>query len=410
MRGSGREADDIRFQHYNGEETVQRAFLYRAQAHCTNLSQRGCSMSALNMQTAVGRWAGLGPYYAMFPVDFAFRVVSDFTRPGDAVLDPFAGRGSSIYAAAACGRSAVGIEIHPVGWLYSRVKLAPATRERVLRRLFQLGETALSAKAEQPNGTGEFFRRCYSPAVLRFLTVSRQELRWRESPVDSTLMALILVYLHGKRTDSLSNQMRQGKAMSPDYSVRWWKERNLRPPRVDPVEFLRQRIEWRYAKGVPHLSPAQAVLGDARTQLRRLSHKVARGRLPKFGLLFTSPPYFGVTNYHVDQWLRLWMLGGQPRPASGDGFARGRFRAKEQYTEFLADVFRECANLLNKNATIYVRTDARPFTYRATMSAVRAAFPRKSVSTRRRPYRRQTQTVLFGDTTPKPGEVDIIFR
>ena len=51
--------------------------------------------------TAVDRWASVGPYYAMFPLDFAYEIVKRYTQPGDRVLDPFVGRGSSIYAAAA---------------------------------------------------------------------------------------------------------------------------------------------------------------------------------------------------------------------------------------------------------------------------------------------------------------------
>ena len=47
-------------------------------------------------------------------------------------------------------------------------------------------------------------------------------------------MALILVYLHGKHDASLSNQMRQTKAMAPRYAVNWWRERGLRPPSLDP--------------------------------------------------------------------------------------------------------------------------------------------------------------------------------
>ena len=371
---------------------------------------RDRSMTAPSLQSAIGRWAGLGPYYARLPIDFAFSVVSDFTHPGDSVLDPFAGRGSSIYVAAAYGRSGLGIEINPVGWLYGRVKLAPATKEHVLRRLCELGEKARSAKVSSPNGSTEFYKRCFSPRVLRFLTVCRDELNWRESSVDSTLLALILVYLHGKRSASLSNQMRQGKAMSPDYSVRWWDERGLRPPRVDPVEFLRKRIEWRYTKGVPNLAPAKVIRGDARAHLKRLSRAISGGALSRFDLLFTSPPYCGVTNYHADQWLRLWMMGGPPQPGGREGFARGRFYSKERYAELLGDVFCRCADVLKDDAKVYVRTDARPFTYNATLEALQAAFPRKQIITRRRPYRRQTQTVLFGDDTPKPGEVDVILR
>ena len=65
---------------------------------------------------------------------------------------------------------------------------------------------------------------------------------------------------------------------------------------------------------------------------------------------------------------------------------------------------------MRSSATIYVRTDARPFTRKTTIEALTEAFPSKRVSVRRRPYRRQTQTVLFGDDTPKPGEVDIVLR
>ena len=54
-----------------------------------------------NFETAVGRWARMGPYYAMFPVDFAFRVVDRYARSNAPVLDPFAGRGTSVFAAAA---------------------------------------------------------------------------------------------------------------------------------------------------------------------------------------------------------------------------------------------------------------------------------------------------------------------
>ena len=365
-------------------------------------------MSAPGLSTAIGRWAGLGPYYAMFPVDFAFDVVDRFTRPGDAVLDPFAGRASSIYAAGATGRSGLGIEINPVGWLYGRVKLRPGSKQRVLKGLEELGHARPSGEASWSEDTREFFARCYCPKVLSFLTACRETLDWRHSNVDATLMAIVLVYLHGKRPYSLSNQMRQGKAMSPAYSVRWWREKRLEPPELDPVDFLRRRIEWRYAKGSPDLPSGKMMLGDAATLVPRLSRKVANGETPRFRLLFTSPPYSGVTNYHCDQWLRLWMLGGPSHPVSGETFSRGRFYAKDEYLDLLTSVFADCATVLEKDATVYVRSDARPFTYEAILTALKLAFPRKSLAVRSAPYRRKTQTALFGDDSTKPGEVDII--
>src|SRR6267142_1863809 len=90
-------------------------------------------------QTAADRWAGIGPYYAMFPVWFADAVVREFTASGDVVVDPFAGRGTSIFSASVQGRVGVGIELNPVGWVYARTKLNPASREAVEDRIYELG-------------------------------------------------------------------------------------------------------------------------------------------------------------------------------------------------------------------------------------------------------------------------------
>ena len=74
-------------------------------------------------KTAESRWSRFGPYYAMFPVDFAFNVVKKYSKPGDFIIDPFAGRSSSIFAGGVLGRHSLGIEINPIGWLYGSVKL-----------------------------------------------------------------------------------------------------------------------------------------------------------------------------------------------------------------------------------------------------------------------------------------------
>ena len=55
-------------------------------------------------------------------------------------------------------------------------------------------------------------------------------------------MALLMIDLHGKRENALSNQMRQTKAMSPQYSVQWWRERSMKPPELDPVEFMLKKL------------------------------------------------------------------------------------------------------------------------------------------------------------------------
>lgn len=361
-------------------------------------------------QDAASRWAGVGPYYAMFPVLFSDEVVRTYTRPGEVVLDPFAGRGTAVFSAATQDRRAIGIEINPVGYVYAKAKLSPATRDEFELRLDELGEFAAQFKDEAQR-LPHFFYRCFARRVLRFLVAARAELNWRRNKVDRTVMALLLVSLHGKMGTALSNQMRQTKSMSPQYAVRWWDERELDPPDIDPVTFLKARLAWRYAKGTPDASGGRMYLGNSIEKLRRLRQEAADDRIAKASLLFTSPPYYAVTNYHYDQWLRLWLLGGPPNALLNGNGRGGKFESRDGYRKLLERVFTQATQVLQENATIYVRTDTREFTYRTTLTVLRKVFPDKRVAEIRRPMLRPSQTRLFGGgSTPAEtdGEVDLI--
>jgi len=50
---------------------------------------------------------------AAFPLEIPSRLVRMFSIAGDTVLDPFAGTGTTLWAAAACGRNAIGVEWEP---------------------------------------------------------------------------------------------------------------------------------------------------------------------------------------------------------------------------------------------------------------------------------------------------------
>lgn len=221
-------------------------------------------------------------------------------------------------------------------------------------------------------------------------------------------MALILIYLHGRREGSLSNQMRQSKAMHPDYSIRWWKERNMTPPDIDPVQFMIDRIDWRYAKGIKVFKDSKMILGDSTLKLKNLMKEVNSNKQKTFDLLFTSPPYYKITNYHYDQWIRLWMLGQDCKPRWTGERCKGKFESKSDYEVLLYEVFSKCQKIISEKSIIYVRTDARKFTLETTQAVLSKVFGNKKMQLIARPCLKETQTSLYGDKSSKPGDFDVI--
>jgi DNA methylase len=367
--------------------------------------------SAREFSTAARRWAGVGPYYAMFPSAFCDTVVRKYSSRGDTVLDPFAGRGTALYSAATSGRHALGIEVNPVGWIYSRTKLSPAEEDKVDERILEI-QAAAQRYSRSAEDLPQFFRQCFSFEVRQFLLCARDLLNWRQKNVDRTLMAFLLIHLHGKVSDSFSNQMRQTKAMSPKYAVAWWKERNSKPPQIDPVEFLRKKMKWRYAKGRPTTTSSKVYCGDSVNILPSLVGNLGRHALGRSSLLFTSPPYLGITNYHYDQWLRLWLLGGPPSDLRTsnryNGKHKGKFANRAMYSQLLNSVFEQASRLMRPDGIVYVRTDRRHRTLSITKQALHAAFPKHRMRRVNRPIEGRTQTRLFGNSDPRLGEVDLI--
>jgi DNA modification methylase len=357
--------------------------------------------------TAESRWARLGPYYAMFPLEFAFETVREYSNRGDYIIDPFAGRFSSIFAGSIIGRKGLGIEINPVGWLYGKAKTSPASLQAVLKSL----ETVYKKRhyyKRTIRKMAEFFRMCFCDEVLQFLFSARKNLNWLSSEADATLMAIILVYLHGKIGQSLSNQMRMTKAMGINYSKKWWKEHNMEnPPKIDPYEFIKAKLEWRYKKGIPATDiDTKIILGNSTEVLSR----IVRHDSEKFSLLFTSPPYCSVTNYHSDQWLRYWMLGGAGNPLYLKEKYKDRFINKDDYYNLLNIVFGQCSKLMKKKSFVYVRTDIRQFTKETTVNILNKHFPDYRMYICPAKVSKKTQTEIMGNRSLEKGEIDIIME
>ena len=326
-------------------------------------------------------------------------------------MDPFAGRYTSIYAGAVLNRKGIGVEINPVGWLFGNAKLHPAEKEDVVLRLAEIYRRRNYFK-KKAREMPEFYHMCFCDEVLKFLLSARKNLDWQNNQIDATLMAFLLVYLHGKKGQSLSNQMRITKSMGMDYSIGWWKKNGMEePPQINPFDYMLGRINWRYKNGIPCVGASSVILGDSTIELDNVSNMIKENN-EKVSLLFTSPPYCAITDYYADQWLRLWLLGGSERLVYSKEKYKGRFDKRDDYYELLDNVFSKCSKLMSDDAIVFVRTDARKFTLEATLEVLKKNFPDYSVSKRLSKLKKgsMSQTALYGNKSSKPAEVDIIMK
>ena len=355
----------------------------------------------LSFSTAEGRWARFGPYYAMFPIPFAEQVITRLTKTGDTVVDPFCGRGTAPYIAMVYGRNGVGCDVNPVAWIYSKTKTDPYPDPSKVN--LRIREVLESVASEDSHAKNEFQELAFCRTVLGFINAARRELAWRNNKLDRTVSAVLLQYLHDKWGAGLSNQLRHSRSLAPQYCVRWWRSNGFdAPPEIEPYEFLAKRVAWRYAKGIPkthRVDRPEIALG-------RSADSLPTADIPA-KLVLTSPPYSNVTNYRSDNWLRLWALGEGPELP--DWKSEQKFVNPDKYLHFLRDSLSSTKIRTDSSTIWYIRSDIRDRTKLAITSVLNELLPEHRLYEQSAPYKKNTQTALYGDTDPKPGETDLLY-
>ncbi|MQY64584.1 MAG: hypothetical protein GH143_09860 [Calditrichaeota bacterium] len=169
-------------------------------------------------------------YMAMFPPRIPHYFIERFTRPGDRVLDPFSGRGTTSTQACVEGRVGIASDLNPLAYCLSRAKVDPPAKRTVLARLRELEQDCRECAAAIPD-RGDPITVVFQLHTLRQLTCLKTVLT--DSRVDIFIRATILGILHGKYrrsgTDSiyLSIDMPNTFSMSPDYIRKYVQDKGL---------------------------------------------------------------------------------------------------------------------------------------------------------------------------------------
>ena len=108
----------------------------------------------------------------MFPLDFPQRVIAEYHEPNTAILDPFCGRGTSLFAARKSGIYSIGIDSSPVAAAIARSKVLCTTPEKILL----VAKRILSSNKNPQVPVGEFWEYAYHPETLYSICKLRESL------------------------------------------------------------------------------------------------------------------------------------------------------------------------------------------------------------------------------------------
>jgi hypothetical protein len=244
----------------------------------------------------------LAPYVGKMKSGMAKALVKLYSRPGDVVLDPFAGSGVVPLEAALAGRQAWANDLSPYAYTVTRGKLEACTDrraalQRARRILDQVEQAAPSVDVTTvPDWVREFFH----PRTLQEVVVAFRLLRDQE---EYFLLGCLLGILHHVRPGFLSYPAShlvpylRTKKYPPDEYPQMYAYRDLRSRLLAKVDRAYRRAQ---------LPPDWEQRSYRVWQKNAISLPVEPASVDA---IISSPPYFGALDYARDNRLRLWFLG-----------------------------------------------------------------------------------------------------
>lgn len=292
---------------------------------------------------------GICPYFTMFPLDFPLDILRKRALPGDRVLDPFCGRGTTNFAARLVGLDSLGVDSSPVAAAIAASKIATASPAEIVDEARKI----LSEQSARQTPSSDFWLWAFHPNVLDALCRFREAfLMDCTTDVRIALRGIILGALHGPRQKTFpsyfSNQSPRTYAPKPAYAIRYWQTRGLVPQPVDVLAVIERRAN-RYYRAA----------SDVKGTVRLADSRVAGALQPehaeiRFSWVITSPPYYGMRTYIPDQWLRNWFVGG-PEAVDYSNLGQVLHSSPEQFAADLRRVWRNAANVSADDAQMVIR-------------------------------------------------------
>ena len=242
-----------------------------------------------------GATHAIHPYPAKFIPQIPRALIGTLQpRDGTAVLDPFCGSGTTLVEAAAAGFPAVGIDLHPLACLISKVKVTP-----LLASVSSAAERAVTRAALHRGGTMEI------PAVDH----------WFQRDVQLELSALVLAIAAEPDAD-VRDALRVAlssiivRVSNQESDTRYAAvAKNIHGPNVRVLfQQAAHKLDLALSKTWARLLPSPHVDVINRDVLTVAPGDIGR----RVSLVVTSPPYPNAYEYWLYHKYRMYWLGMDP--------------------------------------------------------------------------------------------------
>ena len=273
-------------------------------------------------------------YRACFKPQLPAFFIQHLTKPGDAVHDPFMGRGTTPVQAALMGRRPVGNDVNPLSVLLTRPRLAPPALADVAQRLNEIA--CDSREIETPE-----LLAFYSAHTLQQITALRSWLIQhappgkQPHPVDDWIRMVALNRLTGHSPGFFSvYTMPPNQAVSAQSQRKINERRGQTPPDRDIKALILKKTASLLSGGPVPPHPAPLLVTGA-------AHATPLIPSGSVQLVVTSPPFLDIVQYADDNWLRSWFAG-----IDASKVAIAHHRTEIAWQEMVRETLAELARVL----------------------------------------------------------------
>lgn len=289
------------------------------------------------------------PFPAKFIPGLPSFLIKNFSSPGDLVLDPFCGSGTTLVEAKLLNRDAVGIDVHPIAVLMSRVKTNPLSNGEIedIKSLIEKVEAICSSYRHIKTSQKSLFFE--QPKELedyvKWIPKFPGRDHWFKEEVLDELAIIKSVIKEGNLSEEAQEYLLLGLS-------------------AIIVQVSNQEGETRYAAIKKNIEAGQVFdlfikkIQDMNSRMLEFKKKASNSKISviwgdlrsltgigdrKADLVVTSPPYANTYDYYLYHKLRMYWLNYDYKYVQENEIgSRDKHSSKKQGLEYYINDMRKC--------------------------------------------------------------------